>query len=291
VAFLHIHNGFVDRLRARGVAEADLYDTARRELTWHYQWIIVHDFLTRVAGCELVETVLTDGGSRFAPAQGEAFIPLEFADAAYRYGHGQIRHTYRLTADGPAVPLFPDLAGFGPIPPDHRLDLAQIFDLPGRPPAQRAKRLDGRLTRSLIELPQEVTGTTDVPAHRSLAVRDLLRCEATRLPSGEAVASALGVEAITAEEVGTGWPGGTPLWFYILKDAQHRCDGNRLGPVGGRIVTEVLIGLLRADPASYLAAEPTWRPTLPAEGEQFGLADLLGLGIRAQSTSSQVGES
>jgi hypothetical protein len=46
-----------------------------------------------------------------------------------------------------------------------------------------------------------------------------------------------------------------------------RGGGDRLGPVGGRIVTEVLIGLLRADPASYLSLEPDWRPTLPAAGQ------------------------
>jgi hypothetical protein len=65
-----------------------------------------------------------------------------------------------------------------------------------------------------------------------------------------------------------------PLWFYILKEAEHR-GGDRLGPVGGRIVAEVLIGLLRADPASYLSREPDWEPTLAAAGPSFDLADLL----------------
>lgn len=53
-------------------------------------------------------------------------------------------------------------------------------------------------------------------------------------------------------------------------------DGLHLGPVGGRIVAEVLIGLLRLDPTSFLSADPTWRPTLPSkESGQFGMADLL----------------
>ena len=71
------------------------------------------------------------------------------------------------------------------------------------------------------------------------------------------------------------WPHGTPLWFYILKEAERRGGGDRLGPVGGRIVAEVLIGLLRADPTSYLSLEPGWQPTLPAAGPRFGLTDLL----------------
>jgi hypothetical protein len=280
VALLHAHNRIVDLLRAAGMPEAEVFDRARTTLTWHYQWIVVHDFLPRLVGASLVEQVLAEGGRWFAPSPLQAFIPLEFADAAYRYGHGQIRHSYRLVEGGSAVPLFPDLVGFGPLPADRRLDLGQVFDLPGRPAAQRAKRLDGRLAASLIGLPEQVTGVVDTAAYRSLAVRDLLRGETTELPSGEAVARLMGVAPLTCEEVGESWPHGTPLWFYILKEAEHRGGGDRLGPVGGRIVAEVLIGLLRADPAGYLSVQPEWEPTLPATGPSFGLADLLTLGAR-----------
>jgi Animal haem peroxidase len=278
VALLRAHNRIVDLLRADGVPEADVFDRAHIALTWHYQWIVVHDFLPRLVGPGVVERVLAEGCRWFTPRPMRAFIPLEFADAAFRYGHGQIRHTYRLVDGGPAVALFPDLVGFGPLPTDRRLDLAQVFDLPGRPPAQRAKRLDGRLATSLIGLPEQVTGAVDAAAYRSLAVRDLLRGETTELPSGEAVAQLMGVPPLTADELDQTWPHGTPLWFYILKEAEHRGGGDRLGPVGGRIVTEVLIGLLRADPASYLSLEPGWEPTLPAAGTGFGLEDLLTLG-------------
>jgi len=106
-------------------------------------------------------------------------------------------------------------------------------------------------------------------------VRDLLRGENTRLPSGETVARLIGATPLTAQELDQAWPDGTPLWFYVLKEAEVRGGGDRLGPAGGRIVTEVLIGLLRADPASYLSLEPGWRPTLPTAGPRFGLTDLL----------------
>ena len=42
-------------------------------------------------------------------------------------------------------------------------------------------------------------------------------------------------------------------------------DGLSLGPVGGRIVTETLIGLLRADPNSYLSADPRFTPSLGSD--------------------------
>jgi hypothetical protein len=279
VALLHAHNRIVDLLRDNGVPEADVFDQTRITLTRHYQWIVVHDFLPRLVGPGLVRQVLTEGGLWFAPPPQQAYIPLEFADAAFRYGHGQIRHTYRLVDDGPAVPLFPDLLGFGPLPAGRRLDLAQVFDLPGHRPAQRAKRLDGRLAASLIGLPEQVTGAVDTTAYHSLAVRDLLRGETTGLPSGEAVAGLAGATPLTADQLGHTWPHGTPLWFYILKEAEHRGGGDRLGPVGGRIVAEVLIGLLRADPASYLSLEPDWEPTLPAAGPAYGLADLITPGV------------
>jgi Animal haem peroxidase len=289
VALLHAHNRIVDLLRGSGVPEADVVDAARTTLTWHYQWVVVHDFLPRIVGADLVDDVLADGGRWFAPATLQAYIPLEFADAAFRYGHGQIRHTYRLVEGGPAVPLFPDLVGFGPVPADRRLDLTQVFDVPGHPPAQRAKRLDGRLAASLIGLPERVTGAVDTAAYRSLAVRDLLRGESTRLPGGEAVARLLGAAPLTAGELGQTFPDGTPLWFYILKEAEHRGAGDRLGPVGGRIVAEVLIGLLRADPTSYLGREPDWAPTLPSAAPDFGLADLIDLGARTDRSTAAAG--
>jgi hypothetical protein len=274
IALLRAHNRVVERLRAAGVPEASLFDQARMTLTWHYQWIVAHDFLPRLVGASLVQDILAEGGRWFAPPPEQAFVPLEFADAAFRYGHGQIRHSYRLADGGPAVPLLPDLMGFGPLRTDRRLDLAQIFDLPGRSPAQRAKRLDGRIAASLIHLPEQVTGAVDTAAYHSLAARDLLRGETTRLPSGEAVAQFIGTAPLSDSELDRTWPHGTPLWYYILREAEHRGGGDRLGPVGGRIVAEVLIGLLRADPASYLSAQPGWQPTLPA-GSGFGLADLL----------------
>jgi hypothetical protein len=270
VAFIRLHNRLVDQLHD--------FMAARREAVWHYQHVILREFLPSLIGAELTAELLEDG-PRLYRIDDDPYIPFEFADAAYRYGHGQIRHTYRLVDDGPAVPLFPDLVGFGPLPADRRLDLTQVFDVPGRPPAQRAKRLDGRLAASLIGLPEQVTGAVAATAYRSLAVRDLLRGDTTGLPSGEAVARLIGVTPLTADELEPSWPGGTPLWFYVLKEAEHRGRGDRLGPVGGRIVAEVLIGLLRADPISYLSLEPDWEPDLPAARPGFGLADLLTLGI------------
>jgi hypothetical protein len=153
-----------------------------------------------------------------------------------------------------------------------------MFDVPGRPAAQRAKPIDGRLPRSLIELPQAITGTVEYEAYRSLAARDLERGQATGLPSGESVARHLGVDVLSEEEVGLaqyGWKGETPLWLYVLREAATRHQGDRLGEVGGRIVAEVLVGIIARDPESYLAVDPAWNPTLPSRDARFRLPDIL----------------
>jgi hypothetical protein len=284
VAFLQAHNLLVDRLREDGVDEADVFDEARRSLMWHYQWVLLHDYLPGLVGDELA-TELTDERLRYYAPGDDPYIPFEFADAGFRYGHSQIRHRYRINAASAEMPMFPDLMGFGPVPPERAVDWGLLFDLPEHPPAQRSKRIDGRLPASLITLPAQITGEVDDQSYRSLAVRDLQRGQAIGLPSGEAVARHIGVEPLDAGAVGLahyGWRDETPLWLYILREADVLGDGDRLGPVGGRIVGEVLVGILDADPESFRSLDREWQPTLPAGGSSFGLGDLLLAGVESR---------
>ena len=262
LAFVRAHNAFVDRARAAGTPPPAVFEDAARELRWHYQTAVLSEFLPRLVGSDLTRSLLK-GDLRFFRPSGDAYIPLEFADAAYRYGHSQIRHRYRLNGDSEPMPLFPDLMGFRPVSPKHRVEWPRLFDADGSPPADRAKKIDGRLVGALIGLPVTLTGENEVAEFQSLAVRDLVRGQNVGLPSGEAVARHLGVTPLTPDEVGAraaGWRDETPLWFYILREADVCCGGNRLGPVGGRIVGEVLVGLLDLDPASVRHAPDDWTP-------------------------------
>ena len=276
VAFIHANNRLVDRLRADGVSESELFDDARLALNWHYQWVILHDFLPNLVGDAMTATVLRDG-PRFYRPTGEPFIPVEFADAAYRYGHSQIKGDYQVRRGGSRFPVFPDLAGFRALAPEHVMDWTLLFDVPGNPRAQRAKPIDGQLPASLIRLPESITGVIEVAAYRSLAARDLQRGMGTGLPSGEAVADALGAKPLTRDELNLGdWHDETPLWLYILREAAVRGGGDHLGEVGGRIVAEVVVGIIRSDPESYLSNDPSWQPTLPShEPGTFKIRDLL----------------
>ncbi len=261
LAMLKAHNMFVDVARLIGTPADSVFEAAARNLRWHHQWIVLHEFLPSLVGRTLADHVLQEGPRWFRPNHG-VFIPLEFADAAYRYGHCQIRHRTRLNLQTDPVPLFPDLLGFRPVPREHAIDWTLFFDTPGAATAQRCKRIDGKLVRALIELPVAVTGECVIADYHSLAVRDLQRGQGVGLPSGESVARHMGIAPLTAEQVGiasTGWRGETPLWYYILREADACAGGHRLGPVGGRIVAEVLVGLIDADPTSFRHNSQGWK--------------------------------
>ena len=174
LAMLKSHNVFVDEARLAGAANDRVFDEAARELRWHYQWIVLNEFLPKLVEPMLAEQVLQEAPRWFRPGPG-GFIPLEFADAAYRYGHSQIRHRYQLNLQTDRVPLFPDLLGFRAVPRERTVDWTLFFDRPGVTSAQRAKKIDGKLVRALIGLLVAVTGECEIEDYHSLAVRDLQR--------------------------------------------------------------------------------------------------------------------
>ena len=153
VAFAKLHNGLVDRLREDGVAEHELFAEARRAATWHYQHVILREFLPGLIGAPLTAELLERGPQLFQVDPSEPYIPFEFADAAYRYGHAQIRDRYMVNERFGPVPVFPDLMGFGPVPPEHAVDWTLQIDVDGHPRAQRAKRIDPKLPARLSRCP------------------------------------------------------------------------------------------------------------------------------------------
>ncbi len=278
LVFMKFHNAIVDRLRSRGMPPTAVFEEAQRTARWHYQWVIVQEFLDLSVGGDLLDEILRDG-PRFFSVEGGVSIPVEFADAAYRFGHPQIRPAYRMNAQSGSHPMFPDLAGFRPVPAALAVDWALFFELDGRGAPQPSKRIEPRLAGPLMRLPEAMIGQVEREEEASLAYRDLERGRDCDLPSGEAIAAFMGLEPLSRSEVGLeshGWSNETPLWYYILREAELRHGGERLGAVGGRIVAEVLLGLLVADPGSYLGAKPDWTPVLPSrQPGEFRMADLL----------------
>ncbi len=275
LAFLKLHNAVVDYLRAQGVASQQVFEEAQRLVRWHYQWIVAHEFLPLTIGRDLVDEILRDGPRYYHPGS-RPFIPVEFSVAAYRFGHSQVRAVYKIN-QRITEELF-DLPFFSPIQPDQVIDWTNFFHIASSNPPQYSRQIDAKLTRTLLDLQPPIV-SPDAPAERrSLAVRNLLRGASFNLPSGQTVAKAMGLRPLSDEELELtaidGFKGAAPLWFYILKEAEVQTGGERLGQVGGRIVGEVLLGLLQADPLSYFNLEPRWQPD-PNIAPDGRLVDLL----------------
>lgn len=179
--------------------------------------------------------------------------------------------------------IFNDSLPDGPDPNDLRggkraptrfIDWQTFFDF-GDTHVRPNKKIDTRLSTVLFDLPG--FAPSDV---QSLAHRNLLRHLTFGLPSGQSVAKAMKLPVLDAVHLDDLKPLNlhkrTPLWFYILREADVEEDGKQLGSVGGRIVAEVFIGLLQGDALSYLKQDPGWTPTLPsATADTFEMTDLL----------------
>jgi hypothetical protein len=298
-AFLLFHNAAADRVSGyRGRSPPDTFERARQLTTWHYQWLILHEFLPLFVGQETVDDILANGRQFYRPSV--AVIPVEFQAAAYRFGHSLVRPSYRANLAGnadnsPFFGLIFDPAQEGAADPDDLRGGARaprrfvgwqtFFDFGGPFSAdvRPNKLIDTKISTPLFHLPVRAiagpeTGVTALPQ------RNLLRQVTWGLPSGQSVARHLGVPALARGDLtelrafGLDLDGCTPLWYYVLKEAQVAEGGLRLGPVGGRIVAEVIVGLLQLDRDSFLSV-PGWRPTLPTRSGQvtgdFTTADFL----------------
>jgi hypothetical protein len=299
LTFLKFHNAVVDHVATTTPLRGDnLFKEAQRLTRWHYQWVVVYDFLRRIVGDEVITDILhpepyvvLEHGApreveiprwrpRFYDPRQDAYMPVEFSVAAYRFGHSMVRGRYHINTflqglgAGP-FPIFGDiepeqdeltnLNGFRRLPPDWGFEWQLFFQMPGAGTTPQASlAIDPILAGPLGKLPRSVA--SDPPA--SLAERNLQRGVRLGLPSGTSVARRMGIEPLTPDQLELGGLAPElqlhpPLWYYVLKEAQVLAGGRRLGPVGGRIVAEVLLGMLALDPLSYHRVEPGWRPQPP----------------------------
>lgn len=285
-AMLRFHNRVVDSLVAASFP-GDIFVEAKRIVIRHYQWAVVNDFLRRICGKPTVDAARL---SINVPVGGEFRMPAEFAVAAYRFGHSMIRNEYWVNLNFPAAtmkqvfdfirkPLIPVLSNWV-------VDFNAFFETGIAVPVNnKARKIDSVLANELESLPG-FSGMMTV-----LAQRNLRRGLALGLPSGQGVAKHYGVKPLTAAELQQGLPQDekdvleaqgklllkkTPLWYYILREATVLHAGEQLGPVGGRIVAETFITMLRRDATSFLNVSGGFTPSLPSAGVgDFTFADLI----------------
>jgi len=300
--FVRFHNKVVDRVRDRHrqMTSSEVLAEAQRLVRWHYQWIVVHDFLERIVGRSAYQA-LRARADGVAPAvarwlsawRGEPFMPVEYSGAAYRFGHSMVNAQYTLNDGARGIPIFrpsgqddDHLGGFRRLPANLVIEWDRFFFGPGSR-GNPSSRIDQVLVAPLSRLP---------PDGAALTRLNLRRGRALGLPSGPDVARAMSIDPLTQDDLAPLQEGvppemdptpfaalqchlkTLPLWLYILVDARFLGDseGLSLGPVGGGIVSEVLLGLLEADPSSYLRRHPAWTPELCDDGGgDFTMLDLV----------------
>lgn len=288
-AFLAFHDALHDdRPAGLDAHHAATFVRTRQLVRWCYQYVVLNDYLPTVCDPAVAADVLASGprylGS-FTDDPG-VFVPIEFSVAAFRFGHSLIRPRYLLRHGEHDVRslLFPELGGALGTTGVLQFEFAVDWDHMVGPRAQRARRIDPRISAGLADLPEE-TG----PVLGHLAKRNLRRGFNLSLPSGQAVAWRMGLFPLQGTELfppgrdpqslaivdalcrlgphGIALPNQprppgagrskplwhrTPLWYYVLREAQLQQDGQRLGEVGSRIVAETLVHLVQRDPSSYL---------------------------------------
>jgi hypothetical protein len=309
-AFLLFHNRAVDYVKARDrrADDDEVFERAQRLTRWHYQWMIVHEFLPLFIGQARTDRILRFGRRFYRPRV--AFMPVEFQGAAYRFGHTMIRPSYRANRVGQIGSTLPGAPGFfgmifdpagqgqadpvdlrgGGRRPRRFIGWETFFDFGlqefnGSGPAVKPNKIiDARISTPLFLLPiQTIAGfDPDNPTPTSLPQRNLLRGVTWSLPSGQRIAREIGgdpVEVPQFRAFGFNLNWSTPLWPYCLHEGFVQTGGLTLGQVGGTIVGEVIIGLLQLDTRSYLSVDPGWEPTLPQrDGKvtgEFRMVDFL----------------
>ncbi|MET0752310.1 MAG: heme peroxidase family protein [Pyrinomonadaceae bacterium] len=302
LAFLKFHNKLISILPPSQQGEPSLFERAKEMVVHHYQWIVLHDFVRRLVKKEVFEDVLENGRKfyRFEEVgTGKPFMPIEFSVAAYRLGHSMIRarydynHVFRRAKLGELF-KFTGNGGGAPIPSDWIIDWRRFYEVGdfggvGQFTGINNTRLiDTKLADPLKDLTENGQIKVDNPPP-ALAERNLLRGSRLGLPTGQELAQIVNVQnRLTPDDIATGesaqvvsdngFDKETPLWFYILKEAERRENGERLGELGSRIVAEVFIGLLQGDKNSILSQN--WKPSdndlIPKQNDnEFTMADLL----------------
>lgn len=301
-----------------------LFEEARAEVVRHFQWIILKDYLPRLVDKDLVKTLTRKPDRLKFKGKSRLFIPLEFSAAAFRFGHSMVRQKYdfwnREHKDVHLSELFINTKRSGSLGGLERLDSTWVIDWkrfydftpfakdyprPYEPFPYDAKKSFNKAGRidTIFDLHLDTIegfNHNGLPLEqRSITVRNLLRGLALGLPWGEDVADALGEKRLERDGLkefrhaalldAKPFEGKTPLWFYILKEARVNGKGSKLGRVGGHIVAETLIGLIRHSSYSILrrrrALEPEWelsdwrpaygRPSAGPDRVKFEMPDLL----------------
>ncbi len=282
--FVRLHNLAVQELGAN-----EDFEMARDRVRWQYQWLVRHDYLPRICAADVYAEVIRNGRLQIDFRACGFSIPVEFAQGAFRFGHSMVRSQYVLNTDADEAlepgespilatvdleTIFAEAHRPGPLSPSRRVDWSRFLGVAqGRHRREFAMLIDTEIVGPLFQLPPERVflfvrsmAATEISA---LPLRTLLRGAMTQLPTGENVAAALGLPPLRANSPPEVWKplddagltDATPLWYYVLLEAQLQTGGQTLGRLGSILVANIIENALREDPNSFLNRNAVgWTP-------------------------------
>ncbi len=296
--FIRFHNKVYDMLVAEYPAH-ERFEKAQEIVRHHYQYIVINDFLRRICDEKVFKFALGKAKQGNYPLvyglnkHGELPMPVEFSVAAYRFGHTTVRQTYAANSLQTEVDLFDErfgTLGFSALPEDLVVDWRFMLEVDKCVPPLHTKAFDLKFASELIEMPDPVVGRTASPLERSLAARNLLRGNALSLPSGQDIAAALKaagypipasfnnlkLDQVIPENCDLdGFAESTPLFFFLMREADVLGKGNNMGPVGSALILEVMLGALSLCDTSFLKHDK-WKPLPCITGSgDLELADIV----------------
>ncbi len=300
VALMKFHNTVAAHVIG-GNDTTERFEKAREITTHHYQWMILHDFLPKIIKKEVLTAVLKEN-KFYRPQLNNVFMPLEFSVAAYRTGHSMVRDSYQwnrifnddvnaiFKASLANLSLFTGNRGLGGfshgrkhLPSDWLINWNHFFDIEDSSNQENfnfAKKVDTTISSSLGFLGNNISYERE----HSLPAKDLFRTRALGLASGQVVSAKISgqqslkpdqISGLLPENLKNVFAENTPLWFYLLAEAEINENGEILGEIGSRIVAETFVGLLKIDKFSILNNEFTPDKDLTNEQGIFGMPEML----------------
>ena len=287
--FLLFHNVVVARFAGSTGDKWQLFEKAQKIVRWHFQWLVRTDFLDKVCDPIVYDSIIAHGQRVTHWPPGRFSIPVEFSQAAARFGHSMVRSEYQLKENGDDIELG---SLFGGVRRPVALDDTKAVEWAHfvNPRQAAAEAINTSLVSPFRDLPDDAIDafvSSPIPHEpHMLAVRTLCRGASTRLPTGQQLRVALDPKA-TIRTDHTAWANAraygfgdeTPLWYYLLLEAEIEGEaGEHLGKIGSRIVAEVIDAALHHDSGSFLhEAGGEWKPLTWPEINHRTIEDLSDL--------------
>lgn len=292
VGFLKFHNAVVALRKPQlgNLSAGFIFALVQREVQLYYQWAVLHDFLPKWVGQDVVNGYLSGSLPSFynPSASGPAFTPVEWSTVAYRFGHSAVRRDYELNEQDVAHNIFDgtdnDLHGGRPLPAGRQVDWGDFItelEPAGADNFQKPRLIDTHISDGVFALPIGGLSGAEASGSTVLPFRNMVRGFFYGLPSGQDIAKALGLpviapnDAIDPSKV-PGFKKGTPAWYYGLKEAEQ-AGGQKLGALQARIVTDVFVKLMQTQANGLLtranAGFVPVPPIAPSRGT-FRIADM-----------------